>query len=265
MLGDLQTPRRDAGRLFPLSLGAEGSLHRRRQPRDQRRRHRRAALRHDARPHARARGGAARRTGLGRAAAAAQGQHRLRPHPALRRRPRARSGSSPQRRCGCSPRPPAGATAWLALPDVAAAAVAAAAAARAGRRVADGVRAGLAPGAATWCSPTCPAARDPLRRRCTPGTGWSSSPGRRPPTSTPRSRTALVRGLRARPADRRRRRGQPGPARRTVDAARGDLGGAEPEGPSLKHDVTVPIGSLPAFVSATGPRARGRACPGSGW
>ena len=25
-----------------------------------------------------------------------------------------------------------------------------------------------------------------------------------------------------------------------------------PEGPSLKHDVTVPIGSLPSFVSATG-------------
>ena len=85
VLADLQRTRRGRGPAVPAVARRRGQLHRRRQPRDQRRRHGRAALRHDARPHPRARGGAGRRTGVGRAAAAAQGQHRLRPHPALRR------------------------------------------------------------------------------------------------------------------------------------------------------------------------------------
>ena len=86
MLADVQA-RRGRGRpAVPAVPRLGGQLHGRRQHRDQRRRHRGAALRDDAQPRARARGGAARRAGVGRAAVAAQGQHRLRPDPALHRR-----------------------------------------------------------------------------------------------------------------------------------------------------------------------------------
>ena len=80
-----------AGRARPRGsvsavLAAEGQLHDRRQPVDQRGRHARAALRQHARPRARHRSGAARRPRLGRPARLAQGQHRLRPEAALHRR-----------------------------------------------------------------------------------------------------------------------------------------------------------------------------------
>ena len=74
-----------AGRLFPMSLGSEGSCTIGGNLVDQRRRHRGAALRHDPRAGARPRGRAARRPRLGRAARAPQGQHRLRPHAAVHR------------------------------------------------------------------------------------------------------------------------------------------------------------------------------------
>ena len=58
----------------------------RRQSVDQCGRHRRAALRQCARPRARARGGAARRAGVGRAVGTPQGQYRLRPETPVHRR-----------------------------------------------------------------------------------------------------------------------------------------------------------------------------------
>ena len=73
------------GRLFPLSLGAEGHRDHRRADLDQCGRCRGAALRHDARPGAGHRGGAAGRAGVERAAGAAEGQYRLRPQAAVHR------------------------------------------------------------------------------------------------------------------------------------------------------------------------------------
>ena len=71
--------------LFPLSLAVRGLVPDRRQPRDQRRRRRGAALRQHPRPRARPRGRARRRAGLERAERPAQGQHGLRPEEAVRR------------------------------------------------------------------------------------------------------------------------------------------------------------------------------------
>ena len=85
MLADAQRVAAERRPAVPAVARVRGQLHRRRQRRDERRRHGRPALRHDARPRARARGGAARRPGVGRAAARAQGQHRLRPQAAVRR------------------------------------------------------------------------------------------------------------------------------------------------------------------------------------
>ena len=86
VLADVQAAAERAGRALPdVRSASEGSCTIGGNPRDQRRRHRGAALRHDARARPRPRGRAARRAGVGRPARPAQGQHRLRPDPALRR------------------------------------------------------------------------------------------------------------------------------------------------------------------------------------
>ena len=106
-----------------------------------------------------------------------------------------------------------------------------------------------------------PAARDPLTE-AHPWYGLVELAG----TAVGRPRDPAVgravRGVRAGPARGRRGRGQPRPARGAVDAARGDLGGAEPRGARASSTTSpCPIGSLPAFVSATG-RALEAVVPG---
>ena len=76
------------GLVFPLDLGARDSCHGRRQHLDQCRRPARAALRHDAQPRARHRGGARGRHGAHLAQSHAQEQCRLRPQAVVHRQRR---------------------------------------------------------------------------------------------------------------------------------------------------------------------------------
>ena len=76
-----------------------GHLHHRRQPLHQRRRHRRAGLRHRALARARPRSGAGRRPRAQQPQQAQEGQHRLRPARICSSAPKARSASSPRRCC----------------------------------------------------------------------------------------------------------------------------------------------------------------------
>ena len=76
-----------------------GKLHHRRQPLDQRRRHRGARLRHRALARARPRSGAGRRPRPEQPQQAQEGQHRLRPARICSSAPKARSASSPRRCC----------------------------------------------------------------------------------------------------------------------------------------------------------------------
>ena len=97
MLAQVQAAAADARALLSAEPGLRGQLPDRRQPLHQRRRHERAALRHDARPGARTRGGAGRRA---RARGAQRRCARTTPATTSSRcssAPRARSGSSPPR------------------------------------------------------------------------------------------------------------------------------------------------------------------------
>ena len=241
--------RRGRGPAVPALPGRRGQLHDRRQPLDQRRRHGRAALRHDARPGARPRGGAARRPGLGRAAAAAQGQHRLRPQAAVHRR---RGHARRRHRRGAQAVPAtrrAGRRRWLALPDVAAAVGLLPLLPHAGRRSADRLRADRRARRSTSCSPTCPARATRSPRR-TPGTAWWSSAARAPTPSRRPARGGAGRGRRARSSSLDAVVAGSSAQRAALWALREGISEAQKiEGPSLKHDVTVPIERIAAFVA----------------
>ena len=82
-LAAVQAAAEGVDRLFPLSLGSEGTCRIGGNLSTNAGGDQRHPLRHGARPGARARGGAGRRAGLERPADPAQGQHRLRPEAAL--------------------------------------------------------------------------------------------------------------------------------------------------------------------------------------
>ncbi len=104
VLAQVQRAADEAERFFPLSLGSEGSCQIGGNLSTNAGGLSVAALRHDARAGAGARGGAARRARPAGAVGAAQGQHRLRRARRCSWAPKAPSESSPRRASSCSPR-----------------------------------------------------------------------------------------------------------------------------------------------------------------
>ena len=266
VLADVQAAAAAAGRLFPMSLGSEGQLHDRRQPRHQRRRHRGAALRHDPRAGARPRGRARRRPGVGRAAARCARTTPATTSPSSSSAPRARSASSPRRSLRLFPATPRHATAWLAVPSTSPPRSRCSPVLRthAGdctsrpSRSSTGRR-------STSCSRTCPA---PATRSAsgTRGTRWSSSPAAPPTTvSTARSRRRSARRSRTDSSLTPSIAGSPAQRVGAVGAARGHLGGAERRGRDAQARRHPPDRLRLAAVDRHGVRGSRRSCPACGW
>ncbi len=152
------------------------------------------------------------------------------------------------------PATPARATAWVALRDVAAAAELLGRAARARRRPADHLGAGVAPGARPRASrPGCTDPLSPTRS----GSAWSSSPGRPAPTSTPTLERALGAAVEAGLVLDAAVAGSPA-QRAGLWALRERVSEAqEIHGPTIKHDVSVPITALAELRRPHRPGARG--------
>ncbi len=228
VLADVQAAAGSGRSALPDVAGLRGQLHDRRQPRHERRWHRSPALRDDPRARARSRGRAARRPGLGRTARPAQGQHRLRPDPALRR---LRRHARRDHRCDPATVPghPAARDSLgrgaVGRGGGLAARRRTAARGRAPVHVRDRQPAGARPRARAPARRERPAGR--AERLVRPGRArrrrQRPRPGRRP-RGDPRGRG------RGGPRERCRDRRQPGAALVALGPARGHLGGAEGRG-----------------------------------